>query len=118
MLRKIQRASPICEMKKEITLTPLRLRDTSLFERLPLIGWLSPGRVAKIKAIRQAGWDTAETLQITPLLSRKPGHRSAGQRQRAATGGRQRNPGHFRQSPVASVAPLAQIDRRTQVSAG
>lgn len=38
--------------------------------------------------------------------------------QLAATAGRLRNPDQLRQPPVATVAPLAQIDHRTPVSAG
>ncbi len=71
---------------EENMMTPLRLRDLTLFERMPLIGRLSPGRARKIAAARQAVRETAETLRIEALLARKPGQLSGGQRQRAALG--------------------------------
>ena len=65
-------------------LTPLKLRDLSAFQRLPLIGPLVSRReraalLDQVKAV-------AETLQITDLLDRKPGQLSGGQRQRVALG--------------------------------
>ena len=71
---------------QENMMTPLRLRDLSLFERLPAIGLLSPRRGAKLRAIREAVRETAETLKIEALLARKPGQLSGGQRQRVALG--------------------------------
>ncbi|MEO1122390.1 MAG: ABC transporter ATP-binding protein [Pseudomonadota bacterium] len=71
---------------EENMMTPLRLRDLTLFERLPLLGMLSPKRRATLKAIRAAVRETAETLKIEPLLMRKPGQLSGGQRQRVALG--------------------------------
>ena len=65
-------------------LTPLHLRDLSRAERLPLVGPLiSRGKRRDLLAQVQA---TAETLQITNLLHRKPGQLSGGQRQRVALG--------------------------------
>ena len=71
---------------EENIMTPLKLRDLSLFERLPLIGMLSPRRGPKMKAIRAAAQEAAETLKIEPLLDRRPGQLSGGQRQRVALG--------------------------------
>ena len=65
-------------------LTPLKLRDLSALQRLPLIGPLVSQRARaalmdQVKAV-------ADTLQITDLLGRKPGQLSGGQRQRVALG--------------------------------
>jgi multiple sugar transport system ATP-binding protein len=66
--------------------TPLRLRNLSTLQRLPFLGrLLSSTRRAQV-VMDQAVQDTAETLKIQPLLSRKPGQLSGGQRQRAALG--------------------------------
>ena len=67
-------------------LTPLRLRDLSAAERLPLLGLLLPGRRAKLARARALVRDTARSLQIEDLLARKPGQLSGGQRQRVALG--------------------------------
>lgn len=67
-------------------MTPLLLRDLTLFERLPLLGYLSPGRGRKLRAVHAAVEETARTLKIEPLLQRKPGQLSGGQRQRVALG--------------------------------
>ena len=66
--------------------TPLQLRDLNFWERLPLLGALVPGRAEKKKAIYDIVRETSETLQIEPLLDRKPGQLSGGQRQRVALG--------------------------------
>ena len=71
---------------EENMMTPLRLRDLSMVERLPLLGALAPGRREKLRAIRAAVADAAQTLKIEPLLQRKPGQLSGGQRQRVALG--------------------------------
>lgn len=67
-------------------MTPLLLRDLSLLERLPLLGYLSPTRARKLRSIRDAVDETARTLKIEQLLHRKPGQLSGGQRQRVALG--------------------------------
>ncbi len=66
--------------------TPLRLRDLSLVERLPFIGYCIPGRRAKLKALEKIALETAQTLKLDHLLKRKPGQLSGGQRQRVALG--------------------------------
>ncbi|MDF1750644.1 MAG: ABC transporter ATP-binding protein, partial [Alphaproteobacteria bacterium] len=71
---------------QENMLTPLRLRNLSTLQRFPFVGrFLSSTRRAQV-AMDRAVQDTAETLKIQPLLSRKPGQLSGGQRQRAALG--------------------------------
>ena len=65
-------------------ITPLRLRDLSFHERLPLIGpMLARGKYRHLRARVE---DTARILKIEALLERKPGQLSGGQRQRAALG--------------------------------
>ncbi|MEM1427925.1 MAG: ABC transporter ATP-binding protein [Pseudomonadota bacterium] len=65
-------------------MTPLRMRDLSGFQRLPILGpLLARGAYREMRALVA---EIAETLKITPLLERKPGQLSGGQRQRAALG--------------------------------
>jgi|TARA_S200000501_G_C20861248_1_gene759842 multiple sugar transport system ATP-binding protein len=66
--------------------TPLRLRDLSFWERLPLLGNLIPGRSEKIKLIFNDVEEVSNTLKIGELMNRKPGQLSGGQRQRVALG--------------------------------
>ncbi|MFV2091943.1 MAG: ABC transporter ATP-binding protein, partial [Hyphomicrobiales bacterium] len=68
----------------ENMLTPLKLRDLSRRQRLPLVGPL----LARAKNAELMGKvrETAEILQIQHLLDRKPGQLSGGQRQRVALG--------------------------------
>lgn len=65
-------------------LTPLKLRDLTWRERLPIIGPLLAAD--QHRALRDQVQATAEILKIETLLSRKPGQLSGGQRQRAALG--------------------------------
>lgn len=67
-------------------LTPLRLRDLSAVQRLPLVGRFMPGAKPRLDAMRATVKDTADILKIKELLDRKPGQLSGGQRQRAALG--------------------------------
>ncbi|OCX63793.1 glycerol-3-phosphate ABC transporter ATP-binding protein [Thioclava sp. SK-1] len=63
--------------------TPLRMRQLSLRQRLPLIGkLLTPAPLRR--AIDTAVAEAADSLQISALLDRKPGQLSGGQRQRVA----------------------------------
>ncbi|UUX51185.1 ABC transporter ATP-binding protein [Nisaea acidiphila] len=66
--------------------TPLRLRDMTPWERMPLVGATLPGRGGKLEKLRGLVRETAETLKIEHLLQRKPGQLSGGQRQRVALG--------------------------------
>jgi len=66
--------------------TPLRMRDLSFRERFPILGMLLPGRGEKVREIRAAVGNVAQTLKIEHLLNRKPGQLSGGQRQRVALG--------------------------------
>ncbi|MEJ8474621.1 ABC transporter ATP-binding protein [Roseibium algae] len=65
-------------------MTPLRLRDLSFTERLPIIGPMLARE--KYRKLQHQVQETAKVLRIDPLLDRKPGQLSGGQRQRAALG--------------------------------
>ena len=71
---------------RENMMTPLRLRDLSALQRLPLVGRFAPGTSGRVKEMARIVAETAEVLKIEPLLARKPGQLSGGQRQRAALG--------------------------------
>jgi multiple sugar transport system ATP-binding protein len=62
------------------------MRRLSGFERLPMIGRITPSARAKHASIMADVERTAEALRITELLNRKPGEMSGGQRQRVALG--------------------------------
>jgi multiple sugar transport system ATP-binding protein len=64
--------------------TPLVMSRLSLFERLPLLGRLSPRRSAIAARIGEDVRRVAKQLHIEALLDRKPGQLSGGQRQRVA----------------------------------
>ncbi|WP_298986820.1 ABC transporter ATP-binding protein [uncultured Roseibium sp.] len=65
-------------------MTPLKLRDLSAVERMPVVGPLIAG--SSYRAILEQVQETAKVLKIDHLLDRKPGQLSGGQRQRAALG--------------------------------
>ncbi len=68
----------------ENMLTPLRLRDLTFWQRLPILGPLIAR--SRHRALRDQVAETASVLKIEALLERKPGQLSGGQRQRAALG--------------------------------
>tara|TARA_B100000809_G_scaffold97021_1_gene95555 strand:+ start:95 stop:1228 length:1134 start_codon:yes stop_codon:yes gene_type:complete len=71
---------------QENMMVPLKLHDMSTMERLPLVGWLWPGRQMKMNNIRKKVEQASDMLQITHLLNRKPKQLSGGQQQRVAVG--------------------------------
>ena len=76
---------PHLTVRQNIAL-PLAMRRLSGFERLPMIGRITPSARAKHASIMADVERTAEALRITELLNRKPGEMSGGQRQRVALG--------------------------------
>ena len=93
----------------ENMMTPLRMRDLTRAQRLPIVGPLI-GR-AKYRALMVQVRDAAETLKIDHLLDRKPGQLSGGQRQRAALGRA------MVRAPVAFLMdePLSNLDAALRV---
>ena len=97
-------------------LTPLRLRDLGTFERLPVLGRLMAG--AKHAAMHDKLRQTADILQIEPLLDRKPGQLSGGQRQRVALGRSMvRNPrAYLMDEPLSNLDAALRVRMRAELS--
>lgn len=65
---------------------PLKMRQLSFLQRLPLLNRLVPGSRAIRGEITKEVQKVAEMLELQELLHRKPRHLSGGQRQRVAVG--------------------------------
>ena len=65
---------------------PLKMRQLSTLQRLPVLGRLVPGSRAIRGEITKEVRKVAEMLELQELLHRKPRHLSGGQRQRVAVG--------------------------------
>ena len=63
---------------------PLTMRHLTAFGRMPGLHRLVPGARSARQEIRRKVAAVAESLELTPLLGRKPGQISGGQRQRVA----------------------------------
>ncbi|MEM9782297.1 MAG: ABC transporter ATP-binding protein [Pseudomonadota bacterium] len=100
----------------ENMLTPLRLRDLSFAQRLPILGPVLAR--AKHRALRAAVDEVAAILKIEALLDRKPGQLSGGQRQRAALGRAMvRKPVAFMMDePLSNLDAALRVHMRSELS--
>ena len=101
---------------EENMMTPLKLRDLTRLQRLPLVGPLLAQD--RYRALRRQVRGAAETLKIEDLLSRKPGQLSGGQRQRAALGRAMvRNPVAFlMDEPLSNLDAALRVHMRSELS--
>ncbi len=97
-------------------MTPLRLRDLSFTERLPLIGQFLAR--AKYRDLSSQVSDAAKVLKIDHLLARKPGQLSGGQRQRVALGRAMvRKPvGFLMDEPLSNLDAALRIHMRSELA--
>lgn len=96
---------------------PLRMRQLSALQRLPLLGGLLPGTERIVAEIDTEVTRTAKLLGIGHLLSRKPGQLSGGQRQRVAVGRAMvRHPAVFlMDEPLSNLDATLRVQMRAEI---
>ncbi|SDI28163.1 ABC transporter ATP-binding protein [Alloyangia pacifica] len=97
---------------------PLRMRQLSAAQRLPLIGRAMPGAAEQNREIDARVMEAARTLEIDGLLERKPGQLSGGQRQRVALGrALVRSPAAFLlDEPLSNLDAKLRVHTRTEIA--
>jgi multiple sugar transport system ATP-binding protein len=92
---------------------PLVMRRMNAWQRLPFVGRVLPGTVARRRTITEETNTVAGMLGISQLLARKPAQLSGGQRQRVALGRAMvRHPQAFLMDE-----PLSNLDAKLRVHA-
>ncbi|MEN0087548.1 MAG: ABC transporter ATP-binding protein [Pseudomonadota bacterium] len=97
-------------------MTPLKLRDLSWTQRLPVAGPLLARQ--RYRDLMAQVKETAEILKIEQLLDRKPGQMSGGQRQRAALGRAMvRKPAAFlMDEPLSNLDAALRVHMRSELA--
>jgi multiple sugar transport system ATP-binding protein len=96
---------------------PLRMRQLTTLERLPLIGRLLPSTQAKNAEIEREVTRVAKSIDIGHLLARKPAQLSGGQRQRVAVGRAMvRRPSVFlMDEPLSNLDAKLRVQMRAEI---
>lgn len=97
-------------------MTPLKMRDLSKLQRLPLVGPLMARK--ELDGLKVQVAEIAQTLKIDHLMKRKPGQLSGGQRQRVALGRAMvRQPKAFlMDEPLSNLDAALRVHMRSELS--